>query len=203
MFLRNATSATVMLGPWTGSDGIALTGLTITQSMLMLSKNGTTFVAKNETTNGSHSRLGFYSAMFNNTDTGSLGCLKVVSSAAAALLVWHDFIVLPASEYDARILGSVLQNVNVHGMSNAVVTSAALAAGGVDKMANMLAVGIASYTAAIADRSPASALRAIRNRVTTSGTVMTVYGEDDTTAVWTGTITVNASADPIVEINPA
>jgi len=122
---------------------------------------------------------------------------------STALPFWDEGVVIPASEYDARILGSVLQNVNVYGMANAVVTSAALAAGAVEKMANMQAVDISSLTATIAARSPANAYRAVRNRVTTSGTIVTVYAEDDTTAVWTGTITVNASADPIVEINPA
>lgn len=223
LYLRQATSQTVMLGPFTGSDGAALTGLTITQSTLMLSKDGTAFVAKNETTNGSHRILGYYSAMFNETDTGSLGRLLVVSSAAAALPVWHEYTVLPTSVYDFMIAGSIRQDVNlvtwrgtapnalasnrvdasVGAMADAVVTSAALAAGGIERMANLNAVDISSISVAIAARSPANALRAMRNRVTSSGTVLTVYGENDSTAVWTATLTVNNSAGFIVEVEPA
>ena len=47
-----------------------------------------------------------------------------------------------------------------------------------------------------------NALRAIRNRVTTSGFI-TVYADNDSTAVWTAAITTNASANPIVEQDPA
>lgn len=199
MYLRQSTSATVMLGPFTGSSGVALTGLTLTQSTIMLSKNGAAFVAKNETTNGSHRILGMYSAMFDGTDLNTAGRLKIVSSAAAALLVWHDFTVLPTSVYDYMFSTGIQQVA----LGSSVVGSASFAVGGIERMANMLAVGVASYTVPIADRSPANAMRSLRNRVTTSGTIMTVYGEDDTTAVWTGDITVNASAAPIVEINPA
>jgi hypothetical protein len=52
------------------------------------------------------------------------------------------------------------------------------------------------------DRSPLQALRALRNRITTSGG-LTVYRENDTTAAWTATLTTNASAAPIVESDPA
>lgn len=222
LYLRQATSVTVNLGPWVGSDGLALTGLTITQSTLMLGKNGSTFVAKNETTNASHRILGYYSAMFDNTDTGSLGRLLVVSSAANALPVRHEFTILPNSVYDALIEGSSLLQTNlvlwrgtapnaltanrvdasVGAMADAVVTSAALASGGVDKMANLLAVDMSSLTATVAARSPINALRVLRNRVTTSGG-LTVYAENDSTAVWTGDLTTNSSADPIIESNPA
>lgn len=199
MYLRQSTSATVMIGPYTGSDGVALAGLTLTQSEIMLSKNGAAFVAKNETTNGSHRILGMYSAMFNDTDLNTAGRLKVVSSAAAALPVWHDFTVLPTSVFDYMFATGIQQVA----LGSSVVTSAAFAVGGVQRMANMFAVDMSSISVAISARSPVNALRAIRNRITSSGQVMAVYAEDDTTAVWTATLTTNASADPIVESNPA
>lgn len=52
-------------------------------------------------------------------------------------------------------------------------------------------------------RSPINALRTMRNRVTISGTTLTVYEEDDVTIAWTGTITTDASADPITAVDPA
>ena len=43
----------------------------------------------------------------------------------------------------------------------------------------------------------------LRNRWTVSGGVLTVYDVDDTTPLWTGVITSDASAQPIVGSNPA
>lgn len=223
-YLRQATSVTVMLGPWTGSDGVGLVSLTLSPQLIRLSKNGGAFAAKNlVASNAIHNENAYYSTIFDNTDTGSLGRLYVAGSIATALLFWQEFTVLPTSVFDFFINGSVLQDVNlstwrgtapnaltsnrvdasVGAMADSVVTSAALAAGGVERMANLLTVDLSSLSVAIAARAPANALRAIRNRVTTSGTVITVYGENDSTAVWTGTITTNASADPIVEVDPA
>lgn len=70
------------------------------------------------------------------------------------------------------------------------------------KLASILGVDMSSL-GTVGARSPINAFRAIRNRITSSGQVMAVYAEDDTTAVWTATLTTNASADPIVESNPA
>ena len=50
-------------------------------------------------------------------------------------------------------------------------------------------------------RNVRNALRAIRNRVDTSGGSLVVYEEDDTTPAWTATVTRSA-VDPIVEVNP-
>jgi hypothetical protein len=305
MFLRQSTSASVVLGPFTGSSGVGLTGLTITQSEVMISKNGGAFAAKNETTAASHRTLGYYSVELDNTDTNAAGRLLAVSSAAAALPVWHSFAVLPTSVYDymfstgiqkvdaAAVGGNVTAATNlaawqaqaVQGavadpaptllafMTNlpnpnnnfyadrlvlftagsaegqllpvysyiaaskqvvfdeslalapasgdtfmlladhqhpvtqpaqyTVLTSASFAVSAVNRLANLLAVDMSSISAPIAARSPINALRALRNRVTTSGTICTVFGEDDSTAVYTATLTTNASADPIVEINPS
>ena len=70
------------------------------------------------------------------------------------------------------------------------------------KMANMFSVDMSSLSG-VANRSTANALRSLRNRVTSSGSILTVFGEDDSTKVWTATLTVNASATPVVEVDPA
>lgn len=175
LFLRQATSQTVMVGPYVGSDGGAITGLTLTQSAFMLSLNGGAFVAKNETTAGSHRILGYYSAMFNDTDTASPGRLLLVSCGAAAQPVWAELTVLTQPQYDYFASGN---------------------------MANIFGADMSSITP-IAARSPVNAMRALRNRVTSSGSILTVYGENDSTAVWTSALTVNASASLIVESDPA
>lgn len=273
LYLRQATSAQVNLGPYTGSDGVALIALSVNRAQIQLSKNGDTFAQKNNTGNGSHQIIGMYSAMFDDTDTGSLGRLLCVSSVGTALPVWHEYTVLPTSVFDALVLGSDLlqadlgqwrgtqpsaliagrvdanaqvigdsvitsaayaQNavdrlansvsglvdvglwrgvqpnnlisnrvdVSAGAIQNVVVTSAAMDDSAVGKMANMLARDMSSIGATIAARSPVNALRIMRNRLTTSG-FLTVYAEDDATAVWTAALTLNASAQPIVESDPA
>jgi hypothetical protein len=201
MYLRQATSASVQLGPFVSSDGVGLVSLTISPQLIRLSKNEGNFAAKTlVASNAIHNENAWYSTIFDNTDTGSVGRLLMACSIATALPVWKEYVVLPTSIYDYFIQGSVLQNV---ALGRSAIDSGALAVGGVERLANLFTVDLSSLSIAVNARSPANALRAVRNRVTTSGTVMTVYGEDDTTAVWTGTITTNASADPIVEVNPA
>lgn len=315
-----------MVGPYVDSNGAAQTGLTVTQSTLMLSKNGTAFVAKNETTNASHRILGYYSAMLNDTDTGSAGRVLLVSSATGSLPLWQEYMVLPSSVYDSLISSGTPLPVNVTqwngvapnalisgrvdtnpgAIQNSVITSAALAstfrpdvnvafinslatnvpsatltlrqlviqnnstsvvltsgsasviygtgvnAPGIDiavtgsgsalrltaggsggnafqlegnsfnstfhvtdqksgyavnslfgnALADFVLRRDMSLLSGIAARSPLNALRVLRNRITTSGG-LTIYAEDDTTAVWTAALTSNASAAPIVESDPA
>jgi hypothetical protein len=47
------------------------------------------------------------------------------------------------------------------------------------------------------------ALRILRNRFQASGTTLTVYQEDDTTAAWTSTLTLDGTAQPITQSDPA
>lgn len=46
------------------------------------------------------------------------------------------------------------------------------------------------------------ALRPLRNKVSTAGSVLTVYEEDDTTVAWTGNLTTDSGAQPITEVDP-
>jgi len=70
------------------------------------------------------------------------------------------------------------------------------------KFAAFQCVDMSSLSTAAA-RSPINALRTLRNRITSSGSILTVYAENDSTAVFTATLTVNASATPVVEVDPA
>lgn len=69
------------------------------------------------------------------------------------------------------------------------------------KIAGLLGIDMSSL-GTVGARSPVNAMRILRNRVTTSGQI-TVYAEDDTTAVWTGGITASTSSALITEIDPA
>lgn len=52
-------------------------------------------------------------------------------------------------------------------------------------------------------RTVRDALRLLRNRAVIAGDTLTVYQEDDATPAWTGALTTNANAAPIVEVDPA
>jgi hypothetical protein len=54
-----------------------------------------------------------------------------------------------------------------------------------------------------AARSMLNALRFLRNKWSVSGTTLTVTTEDDTTAAWTSTVTVDATAAPVTGSDPA
>ena len=53
-----------------------------------------------------------------------------------------------------------------------------------------------------AARSVLNAMRFLRNKWSISGTTLTVTKEDDSTSAWTGTVTSDASADPITGNDP-
>lgn len=52
-------------------------------------------------------------------------------------------------------------------------------------------------------RTVRQALRALRNKVSISGSTVTITKEDDSTASWTAALTTDAAADPITAIDPA
>lgn len=55
----------------------------------------------------------------------------------------------------------------------------------------------------IDDRTVRSALRYVRNKVSISGSTMTVSTEDDTTSAWTATLTTSPGVDPVTTLDPA
>jgi hypothetical protein len=55
----------------------------------------------------------------------------------------------------------------------------------------------------ITDRNMLSALRYLRNKVDISGSTMTVYQEDDTTAAWNAALTTTAGVNPVTSVNPS
>jgi hypothetical protein len=54
-----------------------------------------------------------------------------------------------------------------------------------------------------ADRSVLQALRALRNKVSRSGSTLTITKEDDATSAWTAALTTDADAEPITGVDPA
>jgi len=106
--LKQSTAITIQLGPFVDStDGVTPeTGLTISQSDVMLSKNGAAYAQKNDATAATHDQNGWYRVPINATDTGTLGRLIVSVYESGALPVWREFTVVPANTYDSLVSGS-------------------------------------------------------------------------------------------------
>jgi hypothetical protein len=55
----------------------------------------------------------------------------------------------------------------------------------------------------VTGRDMLSALRYLRNKVDISGSIMTVYQEDDTAAAWNAALTATAGVNPITTVDPS
>ena len=159
MFLKQSTSATIILGPFVDSvDGVtAETGLTIAQADVRLSKNGGAFAQKNDSNAATHMENGYYACALNTTDTNTLGRLRVAVSESGALPVWRDFLIMPANVWDS-LLGADRLQVHVDELTAGIITAAALAADAItaakvaaDVGAEIAAAVAAPSAAAIAD----------------------------------------------------
>lgn len=105
MFLKQSTAIEVKIGPFVDqTDGFtAETGLTLAQADIRLAKEEADWAQKNETTTAVAEENGWYRCLLNATDTNTLGRLYLAVNEAGALPVWHEFMVLPASSYDAIV----------------------------------------------------------------------------------------------------
>ena len=113
--LKQSTATTLRLGPFLDeTDGkTAETALTISQSDVLLWKEGgTTAAQKNESTSATHRENGYYTCPLNTTDTNTLGALSVSVSESGALPIRQDYTVVPANVYDALVLGTVFLYVD-------------------------------------------------------------------------------------------
>ena len=88
-------------------------------------------------------------------------------------------------------------------LADGAITEAKISSGGLNAIADALLKRDFSAVTGEAARSMLNALRFLRNRFAVSGTTLTVYKENDSTAAWTGTVTTSASADPITGNDPA
>lgn len=109
MFIRQATSGTIRIGPFLDSaDGVTEeTALGLASTDIQISKNGAAFANKNDTTAPSHDSDGWYSCVLNSTDTNTVGKLIVKShDNTVHLPVWHEFYIVEESIYDSLFAAS-------------------------------------------------------------------------------------------------
>lgn len=101
MVLREDTnSQTRQIGPFVDSAGAILTGLTISNTDVMLSKDGAAAVAKNSG-GCSHDVNGLYLCTFDSVDSSTAGSLQISVVETGALPVYHEFQNVTQSVYDA------------------------------------------------------------------------------------------------------
>lgn len=100
--LRQSTAVDVLVGPFLNDiDGNSeQTGLTISQSDVLISKNGQALAQKNDSTACAHDANGLYNCELDATDTNTVGTLTLYVHVSDALAVRHDFQVLEEATYD-------------------------------------------------------------------------------------------------------
>jgi len=204
LWLKQSTAITVKFGPFLDdTDGkTAETGLTISQADIRLSKNGGDIAQSNNSAGATHDELGYYDVPLDTTDTGTLGTLRVAVHESGALPVWQDFMIVPANVWDS-LFGADKLAVDVEEIGADMITAAAIAADAGAEIADALLDRNMGTGSDSGGRTVRNALRVLRNKVTCTAGAITVYKENDTTEAWTGTVTGDAAANPVVEVDPA
>jgi len=105
-WLKQSTTVTIRLGPAL-DKGDGVTEETALTPTVEVSKNHGAFAARNSATAITHDSNGWYAVELNTTDTGTLGpMIAKFDDAATHLPVWREFMVVPASVYDALVGGT-------------------------------------------------------------------------------------------------
>jgi len=126
-FLKQATAVLIDLGIMVDStDGnTEETALTIIYTYVYLSKNGATYAVPNDVNSCTGGAGGIYYKALNETDTGTLGRLGVLTHPSGALVVEDYYMVLAANIYDALMGTDVLETdvVYIAGATVAVASA--------------------------------------------------------------------------------
>jgi hypothetical protein len=115
-YLKQSTAGQeVSFGPFVDeTDGkTAETGLTIANTDIKIHVAGATTLANKNSGGATHIAGGVYYAVFDATDTATLGSGAIIIHVAGALPVRVPFTVLAANIYDSLIGGGDLLDVNV------------------------------------------------------------------------------------------
>lgn len=198
-----------------------LTGLTGLAPSAWLSKNSASFV----TASGAISEAGsgWYWLAGASGDRDTLGELVIHIAASAdadpldltyTIVPWDPFdsvrlglTALPnAAAFAADGLPSASGNWNY---STRTVTGGSVSVNAIDSAvsASIADAALTRDWELIADtaasRSSINALRALRNKWSISGAILTITEEDDTTPAWTANLTSSSDANPVTGVAPA
>lgn len=143
IYLRQSTaSQEVLLGPFVdATDGVtAETGLTIANTDIKIWKTGATTLANKNSGGATHISAGNYYAVFDATDSDTIGPLRVVVQVSGALAFFMDLVVLDEAVYDALFGTTALATatnitaaagIAVSSIGNDVITAASIQAGAI------------------------------------------------------------------------
>lgn len=219
VIIEQSTTITIQLGPFLDEDDgkTAETGLTISSTDVYLSKNGAAFANPNDANAATHDASGWYRKQINTTDTNTLGRLVVMVHESGALPVWREFMVVPSNVWDSLVGGTDKLQVHADEITNGLITAAAIATDAItsDEVAASGANKIADHTIrrtfqnacdssdgdTKTGRSLLGAIGKLVNKVASSGGTLTVYEDDDTTSLFTQSVTTDSGADPITELD--
>lgn len=128
-FLRQSTATVVILGPFLDeTDGkTPETALTVTSMDVDLYKHDndmtvaspytktdlTITVLDGGTNDMAHIANGYYALELTTTDTGTLGRLTITANISGAIPVWHEYMVVPANNFDSLVLGTDVLTADV------------------------------------------------------------------------------------------
>lgn len=217
--IEKSTSITIRIGPFLDEDDgkTAETGLTISQGDIRLSKNGGDFAQTNDNGGATHDENGWYYCTLDTTDTETLGRLIVAIHESGALPVWQEYMVVPSQVWDSLVGGTDYLQTHMVEITNALITAAAIAtdAIGSDEIAAAGANKIADHTIrrtfqnacdsadgdAKTGRSLLGAIAKLVNKIQSAAGTLTIYEDDDTTSLFTQTITTDAGADPVTVLD--
>lgn len=118
LILKQSTaSQEVAFGPFVDdTDGkTAETGLTIANTDIKIHKAGATTLANKNSGGATHISNGVYYAVFDDTDTNTVGSGQISIHVSGALPVRRDFCVLPSAIYDWLTAGAAPLSPTVAG----------------------------------------------------------------------------------------
>ena len=131
--------------------------------------------------------------------------MTTIPALIAALDVVVDRVEADTQDIQSRLpaaLVSGAMDADVSAMQANVIASAAIAADALVTLAeNQLKYDFDGITGEAA-RSQLNAMRALRNKITLTGTALSVKKEDDSTEAWAATATL-AARNPVTEVDPA
>jgi hypothetical protein len=100
------------------TDGTtAETGLTIANTDIRIFKSGSATPVNKNSGGATHQENGYYSAVFDATDTDTVGSGKAVINVAGALEMSFKFTVLPQQVYDSLVAGTDLLDIEGSGIT--------------------------------------------------------------------------------------
>lgn len=207
MWLRQGTSITVRIGPFTNiSDGLANTGLSISQSDIRLSKNGGDYAQSNDTGGGSHDENGWYIITLDATDTGTLGRLKVAIDMSSVIPVWESYMIVPQQVWDS-LFGSDKLQVHADEITAGLITATALATDAGNKLADQIIRRSFQNACDSSDgdtksfRSMLGLIATFVNKIAPNGTDLEVYEDDDVTVLGSRAMTTSGAAEAITALD--